>query len=239
MAEEINYTAFQTILNWFKTGKKPTQQQFWDTWSSFWHKSEQIPISKIAGIQNIYDAINAVNDNLEENYVPYSGATSTVDIVGNVLSFDTIILAEQGILKDQSLQNKWPTTKGKLATVNDLVKPYKVYTALLSQSGANAPIATVLENSIGLLTWFRDQSGVYTVLMPEQFNIDKIAVIIPSITSEDGFAGVASYEGGKYGASDGLYLNILTWQENKTTKILESTIDNLLFRSFIEIRVYN
>ena len=29
-------------------------------------------------------------------------------------------------------------------------RPYKVYTALLTQSGTNAPVATVLENNTGL-----------------------------------------------------------------------------------------
>ena len=54
MAININ-----TIKNWFKTGLKPTQAQFWDTWDSFWHKDEQIPIAKIEGIQEVYDGINA------------------------------------------------------------------------------------------------------------------------------------------------------------------------------------
>jgi hypothetical protein len=39
-----------TIKNWFRTLKKPTQSQFWDTWDSFWHKDENIPASKIEGL---------------------------------------------------------------------------------------------------------------------------------------------------------------------------------------------
>lgn len=42
-----------TIKNWFKTGLKPTQQQFWDTWDSFWHKDDNIPVAKIDGIDNL------------------------------------------------------------------------------------------------------------------------------------------------------------------------------------------
>jgi hypothetical protein len=42
-----------TIKNWFKTGLKPTQQQFWDTWDSFWHKDENIPVANIEGIDNL------------------------------------------------------------------------------------------------------------------------------------------------------------------------------------------
>jgi hypothetical protein len=47
MATNIN-----TILNWFKTGLKPTQAQFWATWASFWHKDEQIPQNSISGLEN-------------------------------------------------------------------------------------------------------------------------------------------------------------------------------------------
>ncbi|MBF7093538.1 hypothetical protein IUY40_18555 [Flavobacterium sp. ALJ2] len=47
MATNIN-----TILNWFKTGLKPTQKQFWATWASFWHKDEQIPQNSISGLEN-------------------------------------------------------------------------------------------------------------------------------------------------------------------------------------------
>jgi hypothetical protein len=47
MATNIN-----TILNWFKTGFKPTQAQFWATWTSFWHKDEQIPQNSISGLEN-------------------------------------------------------------------------------------------------------------------------------------------------------------------------------------------
>ena len=39
-----------TIKNWFLTGLKPTQSQFWATWDSFWHKDEKIPITAIKDI---------------------------------------------------------------------------------------------------------------------------------------------------------------------------------------------
>jgi hypothetical protein len=40
-----------TIKNWFRTGLKPTQAQFWATWDSFWHKDEKIPITAIDDIE--------------------------------------------------------------------------------------------------------------------------------------------------------------------------------------------
>ncbi|RQO66845.1 hypothetical protein DBR40_21570 [Pedobacter sp. KBW01] len=43
------------IKNWFKTGLKPTQQQFWDTWDSFWHKDQVIPSSSIENLDARFD----------------------------------------------------------------------------------------------------------------------------------------------------------------------------------------
>ncbi len=37
-------TNFNQILEWFKTGKKPTQAQFWASWGSFWHKHEGVVV---------------------------------------------------------------------------------------------------------------------------------------------------------------------------------------------------
>lgn len=35
-------TNINQILEWFKTGKKPTEPQFRATWGSFWHKHEGV-----------------------------------------------------------------------------------------------------------------------------------------------------------------------------------------------------
>ncbi|MDN3671705.1 hypothetical protein QWY99_01315 [Flavobacterium branchiarum] len=44
------------IYDWFMTGKKPTQAQFWASWGSFWNKEEAIPQSAIS---NLASALNA------------------------------------------------------------------------------------------------------------------------------------------------------------------------------------
>ncbi|MBB6274730.1 hypothetical protein HDF26_005212 [Pedobacter cryoconitis] len=43
------------IKNWFKTGLKPSQLQFWDTWDSFWHKDEIIPAANIENLDKRFD----------------------------------------------------------------------------------------------------------------------------------------------------------------------------------------
>lgn len=41
-----------TIYSYFETGDFPTQEEFKESWSSFWHKDEAIPMSKIIGLSN-------------------------------------------------------------------------------------------------------------------------------------------------------------------------------------------
>ncbi|MDD2996350.1 MAG: hypothetical protein PHP99_09090 [Paludibacter sp.] len=43
------------LKNWFRTGLKPTQPQFWDWMDSFFHKDEKIPLTSIDGIQEEFD----------------------------------------------------------------------------------------------------------------------------------------------------------------------------------------
>lgn len=44
------------IYDWFMTGKKPTQAQFWASWGSFWSKGESIPQSSISNLTTVLNA---------------------------------------------------------------------------------------------------------------------------------------------------------------------------------------
>lgn len=52
---QVTYTDKTTIKNWFKTGLKPKQDQFWAQFDSFWHKSESLPISSITNLGDLLD----------------------------------------------------------------------------------------------------------------------------------------------------------------------------------------
>ena len=71
-----------TIKNWFKTGLKPTQQQFWDTWDSFWHKDQVIPASSIENLDARFDekadkeAFDALVQNINNKPLDYPIAVS-------------------------------------------------------------------------------------------------------------------------------------------------------------------
>jgi hypothetical protein len=92
-----------TIKNWFKTGLKPTQQQFWDTWDSFWHKDDAIPVANIEGIDNLLnqkanksvvdDHLTSVNahaelflDKEDKSKKGQAGGYAPLDEFGKILS---------------------------------------------------------------------------------------------------------------------------------------------------------
>lgn len=76
LTEEVinNATDKNTIKDWFKTGLKPLQSQFWALMDSYWHKDEDIPMDKIQdlmGVLNDKAAISSVAAavlQIEENH---------------------------------------------------------------------------------------------------------------------------------------------------------------------------
>jgi hypothetical protein len=67
------------------------------------------------------------------------------------------------------------------------VKPYKVYTALLTQSGTTAPVATVLENTIGNIVWSYSTPGSYLATLTGAFTNGKTFVSITGNAGGDGW----------------------------------------------------
>src|SRR5688500_2623877 len=58
---------------------------------------------------------------------------------------------------------------------------YLVYAALLTQSGTSAPVATVLENTLGgTVVWARSAGGIYTGTLAGAFTADKTALSVAS-----------------------------------------------------------
>ncbi len=71
----------------------------------------------------------------------------------------------------------------KLATTSDISAPYLVYTALLTQSGTDAPVATVLENTLGgTVVWTRTGDGQYTGTLAGAYTENKtyISALYPT-----------------------------------------------------------
>ena len=68
-------TPLNTIFSWFETGDYPTQEQFQASWSSFYHKSELIPVGKIDGLAELFS--NTLNQQVFYSHVEDPNAHST------------------------------------------------------------------------------------------------------------------------------------------------------------------
>lgn len=67
---------------------------------------------------------------------------------------------------------------GNLSAISTDTRPYKVYVALLTQSGTSAPIATVLENTLGgSVVWARTGVGTFTATLSNAFTSGKTFLI--------------------------------------------------------------
>ena len=76
-------------------------------------------------------------------------------------------------------------TKGQLDAA---ARPYKVYTALLTQTGTSAPTAIVLENTLGgTLVWSRNSTGQYYGTLSGAFPANKVAILATSGSIHDSF----------------------------------------------------
>lgn len=108
----------------------------------------------------------------------------------------------------------------------DTVYPYEKYVALLTQTGTNAPVATVLENTLGgTVVWGRTTDGSYTATLSGAFTSAKTVVFCTG--------GTADYDGMMSGnRSSSNVIAVLTSDSDGNLS------DNRLTVASIEIRVY-
>ena len=110
-------------------------------------------------------------------------------------------------------------------------RPYKVYTALLTQSETDAPVATVLENTLGgEVVWSREGVGVYLATLTGAFPTNNRQVFIGTVKTWDGTNG-GFVEGDEYVGDN----NSIQFQGFDRNAVQVDTFTNLA----IEIRVYN
>ena len=120
-------------------------------------------------------------------------------------------------------------SKTQYYTIEDLqglIRPYKVYSALLTQSGTASPVATVLENTIGNIVWTRNAAGQYSATLSSAFTLNKTFVLL-----------------GRSGANTGAYFE-QNWVSANAVDIFSVNyggfnLDDTMYLVPIEIRVYN
>lgn len=111
------------LQNWFVTGAKPTQEQFWAWQESYWHKGENIPTEKILGLSEVL------------------ANKADVEMLQHKANLDTSNLTNEYVLawKEKLGVGELPTN---LATIDEGTKQGSVYTKtkvdeLLENSGKN------------------------------------------------------------------------------------------------------
>jgi hypothetical protein len=84
-----------TIKNWFKTGLKPTQTQFENTWDSFFHKDDTIPQASVDGLAAALTGLPSEEqlDQIDLLVTSVSVSTSgTIDIGAGRLVWKVVII---------------------------------------------------------------------------------------------------------------------------------------------------
>jgi len=144
----------------------------------------------------------------------YIGDSSSVILTKNVVS-----LERYGVMGEIDI-NADTFTPYSLA-------PYKVYTALITQSGTSAPVATVLQNTFsGSLTWSYVNTGIYRITSSSNEFVSNKTSATCSITN--------------YQAHNIFVLNSLpTSMELQTLSTSGGGFNGMLTNSVVEIRVYN
>jgi hypothetical protein len=117
-----------------------------------------------------------------------------------------------------------------IALANQAQAPYKVYTATITQSGTLAPVATVLENTLGgTVTWTYNSVGAYNITSDGLFTQGKTVVTCSNLFGNFITQPFPVFEESNFPDSL-LLLNV-----NTDTNATENNIDI----AFVEVRVYN
>lgn len=123
-------------------------------------------------------------------------------------------------------------------------QPYKIYTALLSQSGTNAPTATILQNTLGNIIWTRNGPGNYSGTLTDQIPYENKTYISPFgnfdtnnvfIPISDSGATIGYWTMYLDGSNNGIIIETTdeTYANTEWSDIFGTT------QQPIEIRVYN
>ena len=114
---------------------------------------------------------------------------------------------------------------------------YKVYTALLSQTGTNPPVATVLENTLDAdITYQYSAPGSYAIVTPNNTFIPNKTYTVLQLWGDDGVTPRLGYIG--WSTINELYLTLTDTNGTLINALGDNQNPKTILTS-IEIRVYN
>lgn len=106
---------------------------------------------------------------------------------------------------------------------------YKEYVALLTQTGTNAPVATVLKNEIGAIVWTRESDGEYFGTLSGVFLENKTNCTISNPSGAGGYSAIACQR-----VTD----DVVNIQTSNTSDALSDGILGQVYINIISIRIY-
>lgn len=137
----------------------------------------------------------------------------------NAYPYDTNLSGNEYLVGTEPSGSPQDQTKNfKLSDIKNYVLGYSSYVATLTQSGTSAPVATVMNNDLGTITYARNSSGSYSVLSDGLFTNNKTVVLM-----------------GETNEAANTYISIV--DENEI--IINTSVDGVITKLSIEIRVYN
>lgn len=175
-----------------------------------------------------------ITENADTIDITSSGGGSESDTLQTVTTrgdTTTTSITANSFIKSGGTSSQYLMADGSVTAVAPA--PYKVYTALINQIGTNAPVATVLENTLGsTVVWTRFGVGTYIgTVSNSAFTVDK-TTFLTTQTTDGGATYPVIVNGGRQSASE---IFIKTLQ----TDNLATTIDGYLSQATVEVRVYN
>ena len=128
------------------------------------------------------------------------------------------------LLIGTDVENHNETKNFSIQEIVNLAIPYKIYNAILTQSGNLDPVATVLQNTLGgTVVWTRDSEGLYFGTLTGAFTPNKTLVQATNSTDKIN----------KIGNTTANYIELSMFDTD-----LQSYADSFAKLS-IEIKVYN
>lgn len=202
-----------TLKTYFETGDYPTENQFGDLVDSF------DDFGSASARKMLTDYANAVVVDAGGNgdYSTQAAAAAAITDDSGSKIYNVFVFGEAVT----------PATWAGRPYIRVHGAKYKAYRALLTQTSNTAPVATVLENSIGSIVWTRDNVGLYTATLSGAFAFAKTLVSVELSGSTGTMADVARI----YKAVDGNSILLITYRNG-------SAADALLTGASIEIKVF-
>lgn len=173
-----------------------------------------------SGFSSAVYADSIFTSNLSSGSYALLNSSGKIDL-GNASNYQTSIAANN--LTNNAVAFELPNKTAGTYTL--ATTSYKVYTALLTQTGTSAPVATVLENTLGAtITWSYVGVGqYYATASSAVFTADKTTGILSNSSS----TGINAF------------VNISTTEFNTVTTSSGVAANNELVKNMVEIRVYN